>query len=109
MRKSTKSKSQNPLLVLFFNKITKRKSIAFILSDFENTNYESVLKTAAKKHDITGIRIYDEKEQEMPNIGLVKMRDLETEKIKWVEKSEEIINIKAYIFRSFCIFIQIFY
>ncbi len=81
--KSKETNLENALS--FFNKISKRKSIAFILSDFENTNYETLLKTAAKKHDITGVRIYDEKEQQMPNIGLVKMEDLETGIIKWVD------------------------
>lgn len=57
----------------------KRKANVFVLSDFvEAGNYERNLKIAAKKHDITGIRIYDEKETFFPNIGLVTIQDNET-------------------------------
>lgn len=88
IERQPKSKQTNLEVALnFFNKVTKRKSIAFVLSDFENANYQDALKNASRKHDITGIRIFDEKEKQMPNIGLVKMRDLETNEIKWVDTS----------------------
>jgi hypothetical protein len=41
-------------------------------------DYEHTLKIAAKKHDITGIRVYDVREQKMPDIGMVSMLDAET-------------------------------
>jgi uncharacterized protein (DUF58 family) len=78
----------------FFNTISKRKSIVFILSDFENTNFETALKTSAKKHNLTGIRIYDEKEQMMPSVGLVKMKDLETNEIKLIDTNSKITQEK---------------
>ncbi|MFA9289689.1 MAG: DUF58 domain-containing protein [Solirubrobacteraceae bacterium] len=81
-----------PEALSFFSKTNKRKTMAFILSDFENINYETQLKKIAKKHDLSGIRIYDEKEQTFPNIGFVKMKDIETKEMKWVDTSSKEIQ-----------------
>jgi uncharacterized protein (DUF58 family) len=68
----------------FLSGILKKKAIVFLLSDFMDDSYEKTLRIAAKKHDLTGIRIYDKREVEMPNIGLVPMLDSETQKTRWV-------------------------
>lgn len=71
----------------------KRKTNVFVLSDFiEINSYEKNLKIAAKKHDITGIRIYDEKEMELPDIGLVTVIDNETGKQKMVNTSSATVR-----------------
>ena len=67
--------------------ILKKKAIVFLLSDFIDDSYEKTLRIAAKKHDLTGIRVYDKREGEMPNIGLVPMIDSETQKTQWVNTS----------------------
>ena len=46
----------------FLSRVSKKKAIVFMLSDFMDTGYEKPIQIAAKKHDITGIRIYDKKE-----------------------------------------------
>lgn len=71
----------------FLLKTQKRKNICFVLSDFTDLNYEKGLKIAAKKHEITGIRVYDEKEEKLPNIGLVNVLDNETNEIKIINTS----------------------
>ena len=68
----------------FLSGILKKKAIVFLLSDFMDDSYEKTLRIAAKKHDLTGIRVYDKREVEMPNIGLVPMLDSETQKTQWV-------------------------
>ena len=68
----------------FLSGILKKKAIVFLLSDFMDDSYEKTLRIAAKKHDLTGIRVYDKREVEMPNIGLVPMLDSETQKTRWV-------------------------
>lgn len=68
----------------FMSGVSKKRVIAFILSDFMDDNYDQALKIAANKHDITGIRIYDQKEAEMPNIGFVQMEDAETGEVQLV-------------------------
>ena len=50
----------------------------FVISDFISEDYEHTLKIASKKHDITGIRVYDIREEKMPNLGMVSMLDAET-------------------------------
>ena len=56
----------------------KKKAIVFVLSDFIDKEYQHNLKIASGKHDITGIRIYDKNEVELPNLGVVQMVDQET-------------------------------
>ena len=69
----------------FLSATQKKKAIVFLISDFIiQDEYEKTLKMMAKKHDLTAIRVYDEKEQNLPNIGLVMMKDLETGVNQWV-------------------------
>lgn len=71
----------------------KRKSNIFILSDFiDESNYFKNLKIAAGKHDITGIRIFDEKESEFPNVGLISLSDNETGEQRYVNTSSPIVR-----------------
>lgn len=66
----------------FLSGTQKKKAIVFVISDFMvEDDYEKTLKIAGKKHDITGVRVYDIREQKMPNIGMVTMEDAETGEI----------------------------
>ena len=69
----------------FFSNVTSKKSIAFLLSDFISKDYYKALSIASKKHDLTGIRIYDKYEEEMPNLGLIPMIDQETDKVEFID------------------------
>jgi len=69
----------------FFSNVTSKKSIAFLLSDFISKDYQKALSIASKKHDLTGIRIYDKFEEEMPNLGLIPMIDQETDKVEFID------------------------
>ncbi len=60
----------------------KKKAIVFVMSDFLSDDYEHTLKILGKKHDVTGIRIFDEREEKLPNLGMVQMRDDETGETK---------------------------
>lgn len=62
----------------FLSRVMKKKAIVFMLSDFMDKGYEKPIQIAAKKHDITGIRIYDRKETELPNLGYIIVKDAET-------------------------------
>lgn len=62
----------------YLSKVIKKKAIVFLLSDFISPSYEQTLKIASKRHDITGIRIYDVREKEFPNVGLITVVDSET-------------------------------
>lgn len=62
----------------FLSGTQKKKAIVFMISDFMSEEYENTLKIASKKHDITGIRVFDIREEKMPNLGMVSMVDAET-------------------------------
>ena len=64
----------------FLSSVLKKKAIVFLLSDFMATDYKQNLKIMAGKHDVTGIRVYDRSEVEIPKLGLVQMVDQETSK-----------------------------
>ena len=69
----------------FISAVLKKKAIVFILSDFVcPVDYEKTLRIAAKKHDLTSIRLYDPREEAIPNLGLIPLMDSETGKMQWV-------------------------
>lgn len=72
----------------------KKKAIVFLMSDFIDEGYEQTLKIASKKHDITGIRVYDIREEQMPNVGIVSMLDAETGKVQAVNTGSKSIRIQ---------------
>jgi uncharacterized protein (DUF58 family) len=76
----------------FFNNSTKQKSIAFILSDFIDANYEDALRIAGKKHDVTGIKLYDKMDMQLPGAGLLQVQDAESNKTKWVDSSDSFVR-----------------
>lgn len=69
----------------FFSNVTSKKSIVFLLSDFISKDYQKSLSIASKKHDLTGIRIFDKFEEELPNLGLIPMIDQETDKVEFID------------------------
>ena len=71
----------------FLLKVAKRRSVVFLISDFVDSNYWTSLKMVNKKHDIIGIRLYDPSEEEFPDLGLVKVKDPESEKEFWINTS----------------------
>jgi uncharacterized protein (DUF58 family) len=73
----------------FLSGIQKKRAIVFMISDFMAGDYQHTLKIAAKKHDVTGIRVYDEKERYLPNIGLVNMLDAETGEQRLINTSSK--------------------
>jgi len=62
----------------YLTNVMKKKAIVFVLSDFIASDYERSLKIIGNKHDVTGIRVYDEREESIPNLGMVQMMDAET-------------------------------
>ena len=76
----------------FFRNSTRQQSIAFILSDFLDANYEDALKLTAKKHDVIGIKLYDKMDMELPDMGLVQVQDAETGQTKWVDSSNGFVR-----------------
>ena len=76
----------------FLSSVMKKKAIVFMISDFMSKDYEHTLKIASKKHDVTGIRVFDKREESLPNLGLVNMLDAETGKSVMVNTSSKTVR-----------------
>lgn len=76
----------------YFSNVMKKKAIVFILSDFIDTGYDNALKIVGKKHDVTGIRVYDKLETELPKLGMVPMRDGESGEIVLVNTNSKVVR-----------------
>lgn len=66
----------------------KKRSIAFLISDFFDTHpaaFESALKIANGKHDVVALRIFDERERSMPDVGMLHLQDAETGQTYWID------------------------
>ena len=73
----------------FLLNVAKRKSVVFLISDFLDEGYWKSLKLANNKHDMIGIRISDPAEELIPEIGLIKVEDPETDEKVWVDISSK--------------------
>lgn len=71
----------------YLNNIIKKRCTTFILSDFFTKNYETALRIAARRHDLIGVHMYDTREMEMPNVGLIRVLDAETGQRIWLDTS----------------------
>ena len=83
----------------YLSGVLKKKAIVFVLSDFMDEGYEKTLRIVAKKHDLTGIRVFDPIEVVLPNLGIVPMQDAETKIVRWINtfsKSTRKIYADAY-------------
>ncbi|GAA4305090.1 DUF58 domain-containing protein [Aestuariibaculum suncheonense] len=77
----------------FMQNVMKKKAIVFVLSDFIADDYNHTMKIVAGKHDVTGIRIYDKREEEIPNLGVVQMQDEETGEYMLVNTSSKKVRL----------------
>ncbi|MBN1115881.1 MAG: DUF58 domain-containing protein [Bacteroidales bacterium] len=73
----------------YFTNIIKKRSVAFLISDFIDQDYEDAIKIASRKHDLIALKIKDEREAEIPDVGLVYMKDSETGKKMWLDTSSK--------------------
>lgn len=64
--------------VTYLRNVLKKRAVVFLVSDFQDRGYDTLLRTVARKHDVVGIRISDPRESELPQTGLVAVEDPET-------------------------------
>jgi len=101
-----------PAALNYLNKIMRRKTAVFLISDFIASDYEKALRSTAKKHDLIAVSITDPRELELPNTGMVDVQDAETGANMLVDTSsagvragyrrlaEEIRHERQVLFRS---------
>lgn len=75
-----------------FQRSNTQKSIAFILSDFIDENYEHRLRVIGKRHDLVGLKVYDKMDSHLPDMGMVKVQDIETQKSQWLDTSDALVR-----------------
>ncbi|UKN01315.1 DUF58 domain-containing protein [Paracrocinitomix mangrovi] len=73
----------------YFSKMVKKKSIAFVVSDFLSDDFSDAIKIASRKHDVVALKVQDKAEQELPNVGVAQFKDLETGEVKWINTSSK--------------------
>jgi uncharacterized protein (DUF58 family) len=70
----------------------KKRSIAFLISDFLDEGYEDVLRIAARKHDLVGVRLFDPREAALVPAGLLRVRDAESGEALWVDTNDPLVR-----------------
>ncbi len=73
----------------FFNNAAKKRSIVFVLSDFLSGSYQDALNIAAKRHDVVGMHVYDPRDKELPAVGLIQVKDAETDQQQWIDTNDK--------------------
>jgi len=68
-----------------FSRTVKRRSVVFVISDFQDRGYQRALKMARRRHDIIPVVVADRREFDLPNVGLVELRDAETGRVAWLD------------------------
>ena len=86
--KGNKTSIKNALDYLL--KVAKRKSVIFLISDFIDDDYWASLKIVNRKHDLIGIRLFDPAEKLLPDIGVIKVRDPESDSSFWIDTSNRL-------------------
>lgn len=77
----------------FLTNAIKKRTAAFLISDLIDTHdYTQSLMIASRKHDLVTLQVYDKRDCEMPDVGLVKMRDLETGETAWIDTSSKSVR-----------------
>ncbi|UUO04388.1 DUF58 domain-containing protein [Blastopirellula sp. J2-11] len=82
------------------NRTAKRRTVVFLISDFQDGGYESALKAACRRHDIIPVVIADPREAQMPNVGLVRLHDAETGQVVVIDtasRKNRLLYAKLYV------------
>jgi uncharacterized protein (DUF58 family) len=90
------SKTDLAAALKYFTNASKKRCTAFLISDFiDNSDYKQPLQIARNKHDIMAMQVYDRRDAQMPDVGLVRFADLENGGTRWIDTSSKNVR-KAY-------------
>lgn len=80
----------------FMTNVIKKRCTAFLISDFiDNHDYFKSMSIANRKHDVAAIQVYDRRDAQLPDVGLIRVADLETGAVQWLDSSSSRVR-KAY-------------
>lgn len=89
---SGSKKTNIEIALKYFNNVIKKRAVCFILSDFIDKEFDKSLKIAKNKHDVIALRIHDEREEFLPNVGMIKVKDTESGELRWIDTSDKNIR-----------------
>jgi hypothetical protein len=69
-------------------RVARRRSVAFVLSDFFTSGFERTLSLAAARHDVIPLVLVDPRDEELPDVGLASFQDLETGEVVWTDTGD---------------------
>jgi len=72
----------------------KKRSIAFLVSDFMDDSYEDALRIAGRKHDLIGVTLYDPREAALPPVGLLRVLDAESGDTLWIDAADPLVRAR---------------
>lgn len=79
----------------YFTDALKKRTTTFLISDFiDGSNYSKALSVASNKHDVIGIQVYDKRDTQMPDVGLIRLTDLESGDSKWIDTSSKSVRTR---------------
>ncbi len=76
----------------YFHHVSKKRTIAFVISDFLDEGYDRILRIVSKKHDLIAVELSDPREDQLPDSGLVKFRDAETGQERWIDTGDPAVR-----------------
>ncbi len=72
----------------YLTNVIKKRCTTFLLSDFLDQGFQDAIKIANKKHDLIAVQVFDERETEIPDVGLIRVKNAETGKRMWVDTTD---------------------
>lgn len=91
--KSQSRKTNIQMSLEYLTNVMKRRCTAFILSDFiDQKDFKNALTIANRKHDVVAIQVYDKRVAELPSVGLMKIKDAETDHEQWIDTSSSAVR-----------------
>ena len=76
----------------YLNHVHKKRTIAFVISDFIDDGYDQILRIISKKHDVIAVELSDPREESLPESGLMKLTDAESGRERWVDTSDRAVR-----------------
>lgn len=84
----------------YLRNVIKKRSVAFLISDFNDRGFEDALSIVSRKHDMVCVRVFDHREKELPRAGVMKFRDAETGRSYWIDTSSREVQQKIKTWNS---------
>jgi uncharacterized protein (DUF58 family) len=74
--------------IQFLSSISKKRTVTFVVSDFQTAGFERSLQIANKRHDVIAVQVEDPREHELPDVGILRLQDAETGEILLVDTAD---------------------